>query len=270
MMAYGTANRHNLFLDRKGHDNEWEPDRLKKLGDFLAGMGMISERAQIDSLFYKVGESLYVDLRTSSGVNIVAEVAASPQDRSKGLMQRLTLEEGTGMLFIFPESRQLSFWMKETYIPLSIAYLNESGMILNIEKMSPLDLSSVRSSGQAMYALEMNEGWFDRHGVYAGDVINLDSFKEKNMKLSEYVLRKMIRRLLHESFVSHSDEPIVGDHVINNNPKCKHFGSEGIVLSINALPSDTGKTISYRCVNDGENWSLGDVLTKTPDQLKMR
>jgi len=61
--------------------------------------------------------------------------------------------------------------MKETYIPLSIAYLDKAGMILNIEHMSPLSLDSVQSSAPAMYALEMNEGWFEKNGIDVGDVI---------------------------------------------------------------------------------------------------
>ena len=70
-----------------------------------------------------------------------------------------------------------------------------------------------------------------------------------------------------ENFVSHSFEPIVGDKIINNNPNCKHYGSEGIVLSINSLADDVGKTVDYQCTNNGDNWASGDVLVKTMDQL---
>jgi hypothetical protein len=81
-------------------------------------------------------------------------------------------------------------------------------------------------------------------------------------------IRLYVRALLNEMFVSHSDEPDLGDHVVNTNPKCKHYGSEGIVTSINSLKGDRGKTVSYACTNDGKNWSRGDVLVKTMDQIK--
>jgi hypothetical protein len=70
-----------------------------------------------------------------------------------------------------------------------------------------------------------------------------------------------------ENFVSHSYEPLVGDEIVNNNPKCKHYGSRGIVLKINILPKDNGKTATYSCSNNGALWEKGDLLTKTLDQL---
>lgn len=72
---------------------------------------------------------------------------------------------------------------------------------------------------------------------------------------------------IKENFVSHHDEPQVGDAIVNNNPDCKHYESEGIVIKIESLPEDKGKTASYKCTNDGDNWKKGDVLTKTMDQL---
>tara|TARA_B100000424_G_C22861024_1_gene458887 strand:+ start:477 stop:797 length:321 start_codon:yes stop_codon:yes gene_type:complete len=83
-------------------------------------------------------------------------------------------------------------------------------------------------------------------------------------------LRKYIRQIIkeeHTNFVSHSYEPKAGDHVINNNPKCKHYGSEGVVISIDDLPKDSGKTVSYQCTNSGPEWKEGDTLDKTMDQL---
>jgi hypothetical protein len=82
-------------------------------------------------------------------------------------------------------------------------------------------------------------------------------------------LRLLVRRFLHEALTSHHDEPKIGDTVINTNPGCQHFGSEGIVLSVDTLPGDAGKTAEYQCTNGGTTWSLGDVLTKTLDQLDL-
>ena len=69
------------------------------------------------------------------------------------------------------------------------------------------------------------------------------------------------------NFVSNSYEPSVGDEIVNNNPKCKHYKSRGIVLKINILPKDNGKTATYSCTNNGPLWEKDDLLTKTMDQL---
>ena len=81
------------------------------------------------------------------------------------------------------------------------------------------------------------------------------------------VIRKYIRNVLRENFMSHTDEPVKGDTVVNNNPGCKHYGSKGIVLDIHALPDDAGKVVVYRVTNTGPSFSIDDVLEKTMDQL---
>jgi uncharacterized protein len=200
------------------------------------------------------------------GVPVIAEIADCDKARRVGLMNRSALGENTGMLFIFPESRQRSFWMKETYLPLSIAYLESSGTIVNIEKMTPLDQTSIHSQGPAKYALEMNEGWFKVNNIHVGDIINIAKILHED-KMSETIVRKYIRELLSESLVSHVDEPRIGERVENTNPKCKHYGSEGVVQKINTLLNDKGKTVVYKCTNSGAQWSKGDILEKTLDQL---
>ncbi len=87
------------------------------------------------------------------------------------------------------------------------------------------------------------------------------------MKVTRQQLRKIIREMVDDTFQSHSDEPEVGELVVNVNPECKHKGSAGVVLDINTLPDDSGKTASYMCTNDGPEWEVGDVLEKTLDQL---
>jgi hypothetical protein len=81
-------------------------------------------------------------------------------------------------------------------------------------------------------------------------------------------LRKYVRSILREMYQSHTDEPIEGDAVINTNQNCKHVGSEGTVLSVDELPDNQGKVIAYECTNDGPTWDVGDVLSKTMDQLE--
>ncbi len=105
------------------------------------------------------------------GHSVKVELAHNSEQRSRGLMFRETMPEERGMLFIYPEQRTLSFWMKDTRIPLSIAFADRTGKIVRIADMTPLDKSAVQSLYPATYALEMNQGWFDRHQVAAGAMI---------------------------------------------------------------------------------------------------
>jgi len=108
---------------------------------------------------------------------VKAEIAVSQEERSKGLMYRKSLKDGNGMLFIFDKDEVMSFWMKNTYIPLSIAFIAGNGKIVDIKDMYPLDTNTVFSSRSVRYALETPQGWFSRAGVKEGDSIKLDSFR---------------------------------------------------------------------------------------------
>jgi len=103
--------------------------------------------------------------------NLSVELADTPLKRSLGLMYRKELNPDSGMLFTFPEKNEKSFWMKDTHIPLSIAYVDEDGMIINIEDMEPLSLNGVPSAEPCKYAIEVNRGWFDQNGIHAGDKV---------------------------------------------------------------------------------------------------
>lgn len=107
-----------------------------------------------------------------SGQSVIAEVADTNPLRRKGLMHRTSMVPDHGMLFVYPDERERSFWMKNTLLPLSIAYINQGGTIVHMADMEPLDERSVRSLYPAMYALEMPQGWFDAHGVMVGEVIS--------------------------------------------------------------------------------------------------
>ena len=100
--------------------------------------------------------------------NISAEVAQSPQERATGLMLRQSMPANQGMLFVFEQAEQQCFWMKNTLIPLDIAFVAGDGTIINIEHMKPLSLDNHCSTKPVRMALEMNEGWFARKGVSAG------------------------------------------------------------------------------------------------------
>ena len=104
---------------------------------------------------------------------ISVEVAENEMSRNMGMMFRRDLEADRGMLFIFEDSAPRRFWMKNTFVPLSIAYISEEGKIINISDMSPLSESGVWSSGPAKYALEMNKGWFSRNKIYPGAFVKI-------------------------------------------------------------------------------------------------
>jgi uncharacterized protein len=102
---------------------------------------------------------------------LTAEVASTPDDRATGLMNRFSLQPDHGMVFVFDRPQPLAFWMKNTYVPLSIAYVDANGKILNIEDMQPQDESSHWSRGPALFAIEMRQGWFRAKGIVAGQVV---------------------------------------------------------------------------------------------------
>jgi uncharacterized membrane protein (UPF0127 family) len=109
-----------------------------------------------------------------TGPAIRTEIARTEDERAQGLMGRKTLPDGEGMLFVFERDQILSFWMKNTLVPLSIAFISSEGRILEIRDMRPQDLTPIQSSRSARYALEVPQGWFVRAGIAAGDYLLLD------------------------------------------------------------------------------------------------
>ena len=108
------------------------------------------------------------------GNPLTVELATTPTSRGCGLSQRDDLPQNRGMLFIFSDLRPRNFWMKDTVVPLSIAYLDKSGQIFSIQDMVPLQTDKQYPSLQpAAYALEVNQGWFSRHGIEVGDVVEM-------------------------------------------------------------------------------------------------
>lgn len=96
------------------------------------------------------------------------ELASTGEERARGLMFRESLPVDQGMLFVYPNERILSFWMRNTSIPLSIAFLDADKRIINILDMQPFDETSHQSTSPAQYALEVNQGWFAERGIEAG------------------------------------------------------------------------------------------------------
>ncbi|MEN8752776.1 MAG: DUF192 domain-containing protein [Desulfobacterales bacterium] len=109
---------------------------------------------------------------TVKGHDLTIELATTPEARSCGLSRRASLPSNRGMLFVYAEPDILTFWMKNTHIPLSIAFIAADGLIVSIQKMNPFPLTTVYASPvPALYALEVNQGWFDEKGIGVGDVV---------------------------------------------------------------------------------------------------
>ena len=110
--------------------------------------------------------------KLSAGIHVIqAEVAATMGTRSRGLMQRKSMAQGAGMLFLFDESAVHCMWMKNTLIPLSVAFIDERGDIVSIADMQPLDETTHCAARPARYALEMNQGWFKKRGISPGTAV---------------------------------------------------------------------------------------------------
>ena len=115
------------------------------------------------------------------------KLAITPAQQRQGLMNvqgmsPTKLPENEGMLFIYRREEILSFWMKNTTLPLSIAFINKKGIITEIRDMKPMGLDSVRSAKPAHYALEVNRGWFTKNGIQVGAKVKLN-FRRVNMSI---------------------------------------------------------------------------------------
>ena len=106
------------------------------------------------------------------GQKLTAEVAANDPERMQGLMHRRMMPESRGMLFVFTNVSRHAMWMKNTFIPLSVAFIDANGVITNIEDMQPHTLDSHGAIKPVRFALEMNLGWFAKRGIKAGAKID--------------------------------------------------------------------------------------------------
>jgi len=119
--------------------------------------------------------AVIIDAPKGKKVEVRVEIADGPLEQARGLMYRTALGEDRGMLFVFRDEQPRSFWMKNTRIPLSIAYIDSRGRITDILDMKPLDDKPPHyvSSEPVQYALEVNQGFFDERGVKVGDHVKL-------------------------------------------------------------------------------------------------
>ena len=118
-------------------------------------------------------------VKLNAGMHIIdAQVASTPDQRETGLMFRKEMPQQEGMLFVFEYPSQQCFWMKNTLLPLSVAFVHDDGTIANIEEMQAQTLDSHCSVEPVRYVLEMNKGWFSKKGIKAGSRLEGAPFKQ--------------------------------------------------------------------------------------------
>lgn len=117
--------------------------------------------------------NLTIIRKNGTTISVNAEIAIKPEELQRGFMERKNIPDGTGMLFVFQQEQYLSFWMKNTPTPLSIAYINSDGIICDIFDMKPYSLENINSTVPVLYALEVPKGWFKKNNITVGDVINV-------------------------------------------------------------------------------------------------
>lgn len=118
--------------------------------------------------------ALPVSAMTVGGIEIAVELAVKPREQAQGLMYRTSLPANHGMLFVYRQEDFLSFWMRNTRLPLSIAFIRADGTIDVIRDMEPFDERTHHYSvHRCLYALEMPQSWFEKHGVKPGDTVTL-------------------------------------------------------------------------------------------------
>lgn len=111
-------------------------------------------------------------IQLNAGMHLItAEVAQTPEQRTIGLMFRKSMGANEGMLFVFEQATEQCFWMKNTLIPLQVAFLADDGAVVNIENMAPQTLDGHCSAKPVRYVLEMNDGWFAKRGIKPGSKI---------------------------------------------------------------------------------------------------
>jgi uncharacterized protein len=119
-------------------------------------------------------------IKLTAGMHVIdAQVAATPGQRQTGLMSRKTMPQHEGMLFVFERPTQQCFWMKNTLLPLTAAFVDDEGTIVNLEDMNPQTLESHCSAKPVRYVLEMNQGWFAKKGLTAGHKLGGELFTKR-------------------------------------------------------------------------------------------
>jgi hypothetical protein len=144
----------------------------RRPGQTVIGMGLAMAAGVLGVLVRPSGADplLTYPLKIKSH-SVRVEMAVTEEEKRTGLMFRRSLGENSGMIFVYENEGRWAMWMKNTYVPLSVAFIDRSGRILNIEDMQPLTEDTHQAAGPAKYALEMNQGWFAKRGIGKGDKV---------------------------------------------------------------------------------------------------
>ncbi len=159
------AHQHRIQRQRYRTDVRRACSRLAALGALLLGATVLPAIAQQTPTEFRV-------IPLTAGIHVIrAEVALAPAERSKGLMFRPSLGQNQGMVFLFDEPAVQCMWMRNTLIPLSVAFIDDAGHVINVEDMAAQTEDNHCAKKPARYALDMNLGWFAKHGVRSGAAI---------------------------------------------------------------------------------------------------
>ena len=143
---------------------------MKKLSILIAALLLLTPLLSCKSKKLPV-QDVKIIRQDGSEFIVKAEIAVKAEDRNYGFMNGKNIPDGTGMLFVFERDQILSFWMKDTPHPLSIAYIDSKGKIRNIFDMNPYSRDSIISTVSVRYALEVPQGWYKKNGITAGDTV---------------------------------------------------------------------------------------------------
>ncbi len=146
---------------------------FRRLQAIFSQCAVVTALALVSSVSHAQAQNRLPTTELSAGIHTIrAEIAATDESRRTGLMFRESMKPTDGMLFVFDAPDQQCFWMRNTLIPLSIAFIRDDGTISNIADMVPMSTDTHCSRGAVRYGLEMNQGWFSERGIVAGDKIN--------------------------------------------------------------------------------------------------
>ena len=201
-------------------------------------------------------------------ISLNVEVAKTESEQSQGLMGRKALPNNQGMLFEYPNEQNLSFWMKNTSIPLSIAFIDESGAILEILDLEPFNETSVSSKSRAKYALEVNKGWFGENNINVGDVVDCGNLKSRKININIVKLPSEVddfAKKLEDTLtdiIGSTVEAMVGvDHDLKN---LEITVNEGLFKTYKENPVKITKNLLNKLIKEESKKVLKEGLLEDP------
>ena len=157
--------------------------RLKGMANFIKSFLACAALAALSACAQKDGQTpagfdTYFDMSVG-GIAFRAQMAVKDVEKMRGLMFRDSLGENDGMMFVYQTPSKASFWMKNTYIPLDLAFFDKNGVLTEVKKLYPQNLDSVVSArSDILYCLEMNSGWFEKNKISSGDKLDAEKLKK--------------------------------------------------------------------------------------------